>query len=452
MKTYGESYKQILQYWGPEMISATVIFALPMILDSIIVSHLHSTSTYGALGVASTFLHLLTKLAESFSVATQVVVGKYNGANNDKKVGETLGDAFWGTIIIGIIPFLILFLFSTEIYMWLGTPQRIATIGAPYLKLRAIGVLLAFVYLAFFGFLRGVKNTKTPMKILIIGISVFMFFDYALVLGNFGFPKLRLTGSAIATIIQYSTMIALCIWYIISNKEYKKYFSKVFFFLFDWKGALKVLNLSWPIVIDKTTLAFAYVYLNKLINPMGKYAIASYSAIKELERFAILPGIAFAVVITLLVSNRLGAKDPVGARANIRKVLKLAGIMVAFLLIIVCWKIGFFIYFFDPRNKFTPFAVKVFPWISIFVVFDFIQLILCGVLRGAGDVRAVMVIRLIAASTFFYPLATTISKMNFSSDVVRFVLIYGSFYLHTGFIGLLCILRLKYKKLRTNKI
>jgi multidrug resistance protein, MATE family len=452
MKQFGDSYKQILHYWWPEMISGSIIFILPMLLDAMIVAQLRSTSTYGALGIANTFLHMITKMAESISVATVAVVGHFNGAKKYKKAWEALGDSFWSTIFVGFIPFILIFSFSTQIYMWLGTPEHIAQIGSPYLKLRAVGVLLSFIYLGFFGFLRGVKNTKTPMQILVSGIMVFLFFDYALVLGKFGFPQLKLVGSATATIIQFSIMIIICMIYILKNKEYKLYFSKAFFRLFNLKGALHILNISWPIAIDKTALASCYIYLNKLINPMGKYAIASYSVVKDLERFAMLPGIAFATVITLLVSNRLGAKDKVGARANIRKVLQMAGIMVSIILLIICFNTPYFLKFFDLKNKFAPFAAKAFPFISILVIFDFIQLILSGVLRGAGDVRALMIIRVFGCVAFFYPVATLLSKITYPSDIIRFIFLYGSFYLYTGFIGLLCILRLKWKRVKTDKI
>ncbi len=452
MKNQGESYGEILRYWWPEMVSSSIIFSLPILLDSFFVSQLRSTATYGTLGITINFIHTLTKLAESLAVATLTITGRFNGAKDYHNVGKTLGEAFWGTLFIGLIPFSILFFFPAQVYSWLGAPSQMATIGAPYLRLRAIGVLLTFSYLAFFGFMRGIKNTKTPMKILIIGIATFLTFDYLLVLGRMGFPQRGLLGSAIGTMIPYSVTIIICIWHILRTKRYRIFFEKTFFFLFSWQGALRILNLSWPIVLDKTALASGYVILNKMINPMGKYAIASFSVIKELERFAILPAISFATIITFLISNHLGAGNPAAARANIRKVLKLGGLMVAALLLIICINPAFFSHIFDPKNKFSDFVAIAFPIISLLVIFDFIQLILAGVLRGAGDVKAVMIIRTATCYLFFYPLVSFLANLNFQNNLAKFILIYGSFYVHTGIMGLLFILRLKYKRLRTNKI
>src|SRR5207248_8143986 len=96
---HGETYSEILQYWAPELISSAILYTLPLLLDSLIVAQLGSTSTYGILGVANNFLHMLTKAAESFSVATLTLVGMRNGAKEYNKVGETVGNAFWATFI-----------------------------------------------------------------------------------------------------------------------------------------------------------------------------------------------------------------------------------------------------------------------------------------------------------------------------------------------------------------
>lgn len=439
----GETYSEILHYWAPELVSAAILYTLPLLLDSIIVAQLGSTSTYGILGVANNFLHMLTKTAESFSVATLTLVGMHNGAKEYNKVGQTFGNAFWAMFIIGFIPFFILSLFPTFLYQFLDVPHDMIARGVQFLQLRALGILLLFIYLSFFGFLKGIKNTKTPMQIYVVGILIFSFLDYALVLGKFGFPQLRLIGSAIATIVQYSVIIVLCIVHILTTPAYRHYFAKPFFSFFDINEIVRIVIWSAPIFIDKLSLAYSYVHLNKMINPMGKYAIASYAVVKDLERFALLPAVAFATVITFLVSNRLGAGDVAGARANIRKILKLGGIMVMTTLGIICINPVYFAQFFDVRNKFSGFVGSVFPIISLLVIFDFIQIILCGALRGAGDVRAVMIIRSVACFLFFIPISSWIASLPVQNEVLKFTLIYGSFYITTGLIGLLCIVRIK---------
>jgi len=179
---------------------------------------------------------------------------------------------------------------------------------------------------------------------------------------------------------------------------------------------------------------------------MGKYAIVSYDIIKNLERFAILPAVGFAQIIVFLVSNRLGAHDPEGAKSNIKKVMILTSAMIATTLFIVCYKARYFVSFFDPKHKYTDFAAPVLILVSMLVVFDFVQLILAGALRGAGDVKTVMWARFICFAFFFTPAAYIFSKLPIQNEIYKFALVYGTFYFTTGIIGIIFLIRIKTPK------
>ena len=270
MSRQGDSYQDILRYFAPELVSAAILFTLPLLADAYIVSKLNSTTLYGTLGFANNVFHLLTKLAEALSIATTTVVGAYNGAGDFQKAGRTLGDAFWTTILVGGIPAILIFSFAGEIFRSLGVPETMVAVGTPFIRLQAIGVMISFLYLAIVGFLKGIKNTRTPMMIYMVGIVVFLIADYSLVLGRLGMPQLRLAGSAWARIIQFSVMLCIASWHVVNSEEYRKYFSVAFFRLFNMAGALSIINRFWQIAIDKTSLAFASIILGRQIAPLGK--------------------------------------------------------------------------------------------------------------------------------------------------------------------------------------
>jgi multidrug resistance protein, MATE family len=451
MMETGESFKKIFSLGVPEMISNAVLVSLIPIIDSYIVARL-GTTTYGALGMTNNFLHSLLKLAEAIPVAAIAIIGRHNGAQKYEECGKDLGDAFWTTTLLGLVQFILIFFSAANIFRWLGVPEDMVYQGAPFLQVKSLGILLVFTSLGFFAFLRGLKNTRTPMIIYIIGLIIFLFFDWTLVLGKFGFEPMGLMGSAIATIIQYSTMLTISVWYILTNKKYKPYFSKAFFGIFRKEKILNLLNLSWPIMIDKTSIAMSYIWLSKMIAPMGTAAIASYDVIKNLERFAFLPAVGFSQIIVFLVSNRLGANDGEGAKSNIKKVMILTLIMLTGTLSFLCFKAEYLVSFFDPNNEFTNFAAPALIAISLLVVFDFVQLNLAGALRGAGDVKTVMWARFFCCLFFFAPIAYFISNMNIENQSLKFALIYGTFYINTGLIGIIYLKRIRTPKWQQKKI
>jgi putative MATE family efflux protein len=430
-------------YWVPEIISSTILFSLPGMVDSWIIAQLGSSTVYGALAMGSNFLHSLTKLAEAIPVASMAIIGRHNGAKEYKQCGEGLADSFWTTFLLGLGQFVFIFFSAHAIYRWLNVPADMVNVGAPFLQLKSLGVLLIFTTLGLLGFMRSIKNTHIPMLLNIAGLSSFIFFDYVLVLGKFGFPQLGITGSAVATIIQYGVMNIGAIGYILLNPTYKKYFAKLFFRIFDFFRMAHLVNLSWRIMIDKSIISFAYIWLAKMLAPMGKHAISSFDVVLKLERSAFMPVIAAAQIITFLVSNRLGAKDVDGAYANIKKLYLMTCLSLFIATAALLVNPGYFVSIFDPNNHFTTFAVTVLPIINIFVFFDFTQVFLAGALRGAGDVKTVMWTRFFVTFFFFVPISYIFSNIPNISDVLRFVLVYGSFYVATGVMGLVFLYRIK---------
>jgi MATE family multidrug resistance protein len=432
----GESYSTILRYSLPELITALLLYSLPFWLDSWFVAQLASTSRYATLGATNNLLHWLTKIAEAISVGTVVVAGQFNGRQEYQKVGRVLADSFWVTVILGGIISLALFFGASMIYEWYGVPQKMIALGVPFLRLRALGIFFMFIFLAFIGFLRGIKNTRTPMNIFIIGSIVFVIFDYLFIFGKAGFPQLGLQGSAIASVIQYGVMLLVAVVIILSNKTYRIYAINLLDIAKDTSHIKDLLNVSWPVLIDKSVMALSYIWLCKMIASMGKVGIATFAVVKDMERFALLPAIALAQVVTLLVSNDFGKKNWHGIRNNVRKIVIIASVAVFSTLILFSLNPRPIVHLFDQKNIFSELAIFVFPILSILVFFDLLQLILAGALRGSGDVRAVMITRIIVSICFFVPMSYVLSQLYIESNAAKFILIYGSFYIGNA---LMCV-------------
>ena len=208
-KTKGDSYKDIILYWLPEVISISILLAIPPIIDSLIISSLRSITTFGALGMGTNVLTTLTKITEAVPVAAIAFIGRFNGSGDFEKCGEYFYNTFWITFILGISQFILIFFAGRSIFGWLEVSEKMTNIGLPFLQLKSLSVILIFSVMVFIGFMRAIKNTYIPMILNLIGIGIFIFFDYALVLGNFRFPALGLQGSAIASIVQNMIMVVV---------------------------------------------------------------------------------------------------------------------------------------------------------------------------------------------------------------------------------------------------
>ena len=441
--SHGESFGAILKYFFPEFITNLIIYAMPFFIDSLFVAYLRSTSAYTTLTLTNTMLHVLVKVGEGFSIGGLVLIGQYNGLKKFEEAGSVLVELFWATILASFVIAGSIYGGAYWIYKWYGVPEEMIALGIPFLRLRAIGLFLTFIYFALVGFLRGIKDTKTPMFIFIFGGTILILFDYLLIFGKAGFPEMKLQGSAVATVLQYGSMLAVAILFILFNKETRKYSIHLFSHLTSWGHLKSILILSWPMMLDKMTFAGSYAWLGAMLAPMGKYVLASYGVIKDMERFAIMPAIAFAQIITLLVSNDYGRKDWLSIKSNIKKIIFLSSIMVFTILLIFSLWPRLIIQAFDQKGKFTEFSAIVFPILSVLVFFDLLQLILAGALRGAQQVKTVLWVRFVTCIVLFFPLSYFISSLTIENPIIKFLLMYGSFYAISGFMSIVYIAKFR---------
>ncbi|HML19024.1 MAG TPA: MATE family efflux transporter [Candidatus Dependentiae bacterium] len=423
----GERYSTILRYFGPEFITNLLLYSLPFFIDAYFIGRL-STAAYATVGVTNTLLHWFVKFAEAFSVATVILTGQLNGSDDREGAGKVLATSFWISCFVGIAISTLLYFGAPIIYSVYGVPDNIAVLGINYLRFRAIGLFLMFVYQACVGFLRGVKNTRIPMISFVIGTMMFIISDYLLIFGCPHCPALGLEGSALASIIQYATATVVVVLYLIAGPYAKSYAIDLFGHFRDLRFIKNILSLSWPIILDKAVIPLAYIWLIRILNPMGTNVIAAFCVVRNMEQCAFLPAIACAQVITFLVSNDIGAGNWHGVKSNIKKVLFAALCMMFAILIIFTLFPRPIVQLFDRQNDFTAFAVHVFPVISIFMFFDLFQVILAGALRGAANVKVVMLTRVIVLLGYFIPVSYFLSTLVLPDDI-KFILIYSSFYL-----------------------
>ena len=438
-----ESYLTILRYFWPEFIAALALYSILNLLDARFIADLKSTTMYATLGMTNTLYHFIVKVAEGLSVGAVIMCGQYNGAKQYPQAGLAFVESFWAIVVTGFCVSGFLYLAAPAIYVWYGATGPMIALGVPFLRLRALGVLFMFLYFGCIAFFRGIKNTKMPMYIYMFGGLVFIFFDYALIFGNFGFPKLELLGSATATVMQYGTMFGISILVFLFNQEYRKYAIKLLMPFQDPKLIKRFFMLSWPIVLDKATMAASYVWLGKMIAKMGELSMASFTVIKDMDRMAFLPAIAFAQIVILLASNNFGSGNVVGIKSNIKKILFLSNIGVAIMLVMFyMWRTSF-IGIFDQKNEFTTMSASVFPFLAPLVFCDVFQIVLSGALRGVSDVRTVMWTRLIVCSCLFAPVSYFISNLPIENVMMKFILIYVTFYLSNAIMSVVYINRFR---------
>lgn len=445
----GLPYSRLLKYFYPECISALILYFLPYCINCLFISSLKSTSTYAVSGLMDNFLTIYLKIAEGLPVALVIIAGYYNGLAEYRKSGQAFTDVFWTTVSVGsVLAIGLYFLIPWICVFHKFSPEMVAQ-ATPFLQIKSLAVLFMFIYFALIGFLRAIKNTFVPMVAYAIGSALFIGLDYVLIFGKFGFAPMGLIGSAIAGLVQYLFMCCLVLGYLFYSTKTAKYHLSLLFENFDVSRIKTIILTSLPIMIDKASIAFGYIWLASCISKLGPEAGAAFSCVKTMERFSFVPAIAFAQVVTFVISNDVGLGKWDDIYANIKKISLMAMVIVGTLLLIGSLWPAWFASFLDKQGDFGHLVAVIFPGLSVLILVDLLQLILSGALRGMGDVNTVMITRVTVIAGFFIPMSYAVEYISFSSMAYKILFTYATFLFGNVLMSLVYIYRLRTKKLPT---
>jgi putative MATE family efflux protein len=238
--------------------------------------------------------------------ATVLIAHSFGGKslNSAKRFAEV---SFFYNILISIPFFLILFLFSHNLMTWMGTSEQINLYATQFMKPLSFSVLFLGVELSFVAILQGVGKTRAIMVAAIIATITNIFFDYTLINGNLGFPKLGIEGSGIATSIANFLGMVYMIFAYISTKR------------LPFKPSIKgILNPHWsiqkrniivglPYGLEAMFWSFGQIIIIRMVNEIDDYAAGVYVLISRIQAITFFFYLGIAKATMVLVGQEIGA-------------------------------------------------------------------------------------------------------------------------------------------------
>lgn len=295
------------------------VIALPLVLQQAITAsvNLIDTLMVGSFGDASlAAVNLSNQFYFFFNMIIYGTVGggailnaQFWGKKDRENMYRVMGLQFIGCACIGLtfatlaltIPEKILGLYSKD--------EAVIAIGANYLRTLAPSYLLYAIGQVYCSAMRCSGNTRIPMLVSCAALLINITLNYLLIFGKLGFPRLGITGVAIATLTAraFEFVLYLSFTYLGHLPVAAPLRS-----MFSFNGALTRLTLKKmvPVAINEGiwglgTNVYAAIYAG-----ISTISIAAYGAVSPIDSlaFTIFTGIGDALGI--IVGNALGAKKP----------------------------------------------------------------------------------------------------------------------------------------------
>ncbi len=444
MALASNTYRSIWRISGP-IIIGLVAQNLMVVIDTAFLGRLGEV-TLGGAAIGGIFYLCLVMLGTGFSVGSQIIIGRRNGAQNFRQVGPVFDHTVYFMIGLACFLFLVLTFLAPSFLGWFLQSEAVLEESLLFLKHRRFGFLFGFLILAFNAFYIGTTRTNILIASTMLMASLNVFLDYALIFGNFGFPQLGIEGAALATnIAEVFTFLFLVIW---SWKD-KSIRSFRLFRLPrpNWLHYKPLLKIAVPVMFQYFLSFSAWFVFFMVIEQIGETALAASNITRSFYMLLMIPVWGLSSATNSLVSNLIGQGKSDEVIPLIKKVLFI-GVGISLLVVQVNiffpWQIASF---FTDELHLIEATIPLLRVISMALAAFAFGMILFSGLSGTGKTFVALLIE-IAAITFYLATAFFLAiVMDASAPVVWFVEV-----LYFTLLGLFSILYLRTGKWKVVKV
>jgi len=380
------------------MISQTVM----SLVDAMMVGRLGKVEL-AAVGLAGTLVWCIHSFFNGTVSSVNTFVAQYYGAGEHRKCGIVTWQGVHLSLLFGIM-LAILGLWAHSFFALMGPSAQVRELGVVYARIRLIGAGFFVVYLTLSCFFRGIGNTKTPMKVVIVANLINIVLDYLLIFGKFGFPRLEVRGAAIATVFA-NFVAALILLIVFLSRRYAHMFDSRRSISFRWSETLRLLRIGAPIGVQYFLDMGSFLFFSAMIGRMGDDQLAASHIALRLLHLAFMPSYGISIAATSLVGQYIGRKRPQDAIISGYTAMKMGllyAVLVAVLFVSLPKQL---VGLFNTSPQVIHFGTRILLLAALFQFFDGMGIISSGGLRGAGDTRWTMYVGVIFAWVLFAPLA-----------------------------------------------
>lgn len=287
--------------------------------DSIFLGHV-SQIDLGASALAAMYYSAIYMLGFGFSLGAQVVIARRNGEGRYTEVGKVFYQALIFLSLFAIVVFVLSKLFSPSLLRLLITSDNVFQATMNYIKWRDYSFLFAFPLLAIRAFFIGTINTKILTVNSIVMVVCNIVFNYLLIFGKAGFPRLEISGAAISSSLAGLVglvFLIVCMWKYVDKKRYG------ICAMFDLKLSLYLLNISvWTMIRQFFCIAPWFLFF-VAIEHLGECELAAANVVRSISMLFFVIVNSFATTTISLVSNLIGAKKSEQVMPTCRRVINL---------------------------------------------------------------------------------------------------------------------------------
>ena len=309
----------------------------------------------------------------------------------DTWVHDSVQTTMAATFILSILLSILGVVLVRPLLVLMNTPDDVFRDAALYLRIYIGGISGLLIYNMGSGILRAVGDSTRPLYFLILTslLNIVLDLFFVLVL------KAGIAGAAIATILSQFVSAVLTLVLLTRTQD---------IYRLNWKGLRidgpilrKIFSIGMPTGLQAIITSISNIFVQGYINVFGSGVMAGWSSYNKLDQFILLPMQSMAMASTTFVSQNTGAGNEQRSDRGTAAALVLASAITAGIAALLYVYAPAAVRLFSPDAEVIEYGALFLHTNVFFLVFNCVNHVLAGALRGRGDSKGPMIIML---STF----------------------------------------------------
>lgn len=345
----------------------------------------HAAQAVSAVGMTNQPVFLGLSFVQALNVGGTAIIARYYGAKKYKNISLVLKHVMLLAMLGFVLPISVLMiLLAPYVLSFLGADVSVIEVGSAYFRVIMLGFIFQSFSFTMTAALRGIGETKIPMRNNLIANSLNVLGNAVLIYGLFGFPVLGVTGAAISTALSNVIAMSLNLRYVLSKKSVLYLdFKEKFEFRFEMMKDL--IRIGLPTALEQLALRVGIISFLNIVSGLGTNVYAAHQISLNILNLTYSPAQAFGITASTLMGQSLGAKNEQLARMYTRMCQRIGFVIAIGMSLFIFFGSQTLAEFYSTNPEIIQNTMIALTIVAFIQPFQSHQLITSGALRGAGD-------------------------------------------------------------------
>ena len=360
-------------------------------------------------GVGGMFTWLSQGLVSLARMGGQVQVAQHIGRGEQEEAHGYAQAAVQMSALLGILfAAIVLILLKPLIGFFKLEDAEALAAAFSYTKIACGLIVFSFLSLTLTGLYTAQGDSKTPFAANLVGLAANMILDPVLILGPGPFPRLGVTGAAIATVTAQFIVMSILVMRILVTKKENVLKGIQLFEKIPLKYVRGICKTGIPTALQGMAYCMISMVLTRMVSGFGAEAIATQRVGGQIESVSWNTADGFGAALNAFIGQNYGAGKMDRVKKGYRASLITVGVWGLFItLLFVCFPEQISgVFFHEPTAIAT--AVGYMIIIGYSEAFMSVELMTVGALSGLGKTHLCSVISITLTSARI-PLAIFLS-------------------------------------------